>query len=150
SPSREGVNAYQHLRDEVETTAGRINGAHGSTRHTPLVYLHRNHSRTEMVALYLAADVILVTPLRDGMNLVAKEYVACRTDEQGVLVLSEFAGAAEELRDALLVNPHDVVGLKAAILRAIHMPPAEQRRRMRVLRQTVGANDVAHWAARYL
>ncbi|WP_024355523.1 bifunctional alpha,alpha-trehalose-phosphate synthase (UDP-forming)/trehalose-phosphatase [Leucobacter chironomi] len=150
SPSRERVDAYRQLRDEVELTAGRINGEHGSIGHAPLVYLHRGYTRDEMVALYLAADVLLVTPLRDGMNLVAKEYVACRTDEQGVLVLSEFAGAADELRDALLVNPHDIEGLKAAVVRAVHMPREEQRRRMRSLRRTVYDNDVAHWATGYL
>ena len=150
SPSRERVDAYRQLRDEVELTAGRINGEHGSLGHAPLVYLHRGYTRDEMVALYLAADVLLVTPLRDGMNLVAKEYVACRTDEQGVLVLSEFAGAADELRDALLVNPHDIEGLKAVVVRAVHMPREEQRRRMRSLRRTVYDNDVAHWATGYL
>ena len=150
SPSRERVDAYRQLRDEVELTVGRINGEYGSIGHAPLVYLHRGHTRDEMVALYLAADVLLVTPLRDGMNLVAKEYAACRTDEQGVLVLSEFAGAADELRDALLVNPHDIEGLKAAIVRAAHMPREEQRRRMRSLRRTVYDNDVAHWASGYL
>ncbi|MFT4231236.1 MAG: bifunctional alpha,alpha-trehalose-phosphate synthase (UDP-forming)/trehalose-phosphatase [Leucobacter sp.] len=150
TPSRERVDAYRQLRDEVELTVGRINGEHGSIGHSPLVYLHRGYTREEMVALYLAADVLLVTPLRDGMNLVAKEYAACRTDERGVLVLSEFAGAADELRDALLVNPHDIEGLKAAIVRAAHMPAEEQRRRMRSLRRTVSDNDVAHWAAGYL
>ncbi len=150
SPSREKVEAYQQLREEVETTVGRINGEHGSIRHAPLVYLHRGYSREEMVALYLAADVLVVTPLRDGMNLVAKEYVACREDEGGVLLLSEFAGAADELDHALLVNPHDIEGLKAALLRAIHMPREEQRRRMRALRRVVYENDVAHWASRYL
>jgi trehalose 6-phosphate synthase/phosphatase len=150
TPSRERVEAYRQLRDEVEVTVGRINGEHGAIGRAPLVYLHRGFTRDEMVALYLAADVLLVTPLRDGMNLVAKEYAACRADEQGVLVLSEFAGAADELRDALLVNPHDIEGLKAAIVRAAHMPKEEQRRRMRSLRQAVHHNDVSHWAAGYL
>ncbi|WP_105806281.1 bifunctional alpha,alpha-trehalose-phosphate synthase (UDP-forming)/trehalose-phosphatase [Leucobacter massiliensis] len=150
TPSRERVDAYRQLRDEVEVTVGRINGDHGTIGRAPLVYLHRGYSREEMVALYLAADVLLVTPLRDGMNLVAKEYAACRLDERGVLVLSEFAGAADELRDALLVNPHDIEGLKAAIVRAALMPLEEQRRRMRSLRRAVDDNDVAHWAAGYL
>ncbi|MBL3686300.1 bifunctional alpha,alpha-trehalose-phosphate synthase (UDP-forming)/trehalose-phosphatase [Leucobacter zeae] len=150
SPSRERVDAYRQLRDEVEGTVGRVNGAHGTIGRAPLVYLHRGFSRDEMVALYLAADVLLVTPLRDGMNLVAKEYAVCRADDRGVLVLSEFAGAADELRDALLVNPHDIEGLKAAIVRAAHMPEEEQRRRMRRLRRAVYDNDVAHWAAGYL
>jgi trehalose 6-phosphate synthase/phosphatase len=103
-----------------------------------------------MAALYLAADVAVVTPLRDGMNLVAKEYVACRADEGGALILSEFTGAADELRDALLINPHDIEGVKAAMLRAIHLPRDEQRRRMRSLRRAVYDNDVAHWASQYL
>ncbi|WP_053351885.1 bifunctional alpha,alpha-trehalose-phosphate synthase (UDP-forming)/trehalose-phosphatase [Leucobacter musarum] len=150
SPSRERVDAYRQLRDEVEVTVGRINGEHGTIGHAPLVYLHRGYSREEMVAMYLAADVLVVTPLRDGMNLVAKEYVACREDEQGVLILSEFAGAADELRDALLVNPHDIEGLKAAMLRAVHMPQEEQHRRMHGMRRAVHDNDVAHWASGFL
>lgn len=150
SPSRERVEAYRALREEVETTAGRLNGEHGDIGHTPLVYLHRAYSREEMVAFYLAADVMLVTPLRDGMNLVAKEYAACRLDDTGVLVLSEFAGAADELQGAMLVNPHDIKGLKAAILRAVHMPPAKQQRRMRAMRKTVRQHDVAHCAECFL
>ena len=150
SPSREHVEAYRVLRDEVELTVGHINGAHGTLEHAPLVYLYRGHSREEMAAMYLAADVLVVTPLRDGMNLVAKEYVSCRSDETGVLILSEFAGAADELRDALLVNPHNIEGLKAAILRAAHMPVDEQKRRMRRLQLAVRENDVNHWADRFL
>ncbi|MBO1901003.1 bifunctional alpha,alpha-trehalose-phosphate synthase (UDP-forming)/trehalose-phosphatase [Leucobacter weissii] len=150
SPSRERVAAYRRLREEVERTVGRINGEHGSIAHTPVVYLHQGFSREEMAALYLAADVLVVTALRDGMNLVAKEYVACRSDELGVLVLSEFTGAADELRRALLVNPHDIEGMKAAFLRAIHMPEKEQQRRMRGLRAVVQGNDVRHWAENFL
>lgn len=150
SPSREQVEAYQQLREEVEVTVGHINGAHGSIGHAPLIYLHRSYSREEMAALYLAADVMVVTPLRDGMNLVAKEYVACRADEGGALILSEFTGAADELRAALLMNPHDIDALKAAMLRAIHLPREEQRRRMRSLRKAVYDNDVTHWATQYL
>lgn len=150
SPSRERVEAYRALRDEVETTAGRLNGEHGDIGRAPLVYLHRAYSREEMVSFYLAADVMLVTPLRDGMNLVAKEYAACRLDDSGVLVLSEFAGAADELQGALLVNPHDIEGLKAAILRAVHMPGAEQQRRMRAMRETVRQRDVTHWTESFL
>lgn len=150
SPSRERVDAYKKLRDEIEVAVGRINGEHGTTAHTPLVYLHRSYDRAEMAALYTAADVMLVTPLRDGMNLVAKEYVACRADENGALVLSEFAGAAEELREAVLVNPHDIEGMKTAIVRAVNMPVSEQRRRMRALRNTVKTSDVSHWANNFL
>src|SRR5690348_17508284 len=118
SPSRERVGAYQTLRDEVEVMVGRINGEHGEVGYAPVHYLHQSFPREEMAALYLAAHVMLVTPLRDGMNLVAKEYVACRNDESGTLVLSEFTGAADELAGAFLVNPHDIEGLKYTILRA--------------------------------
>ena len=103
-----------------------------------------------MAALYLAADVMLITALRDGMNLVAKEYVAARFDDDGVLVLSEFTGASDELRQALLINPHDIDGVKSAIMRAIEMPHAERRRRMRALRKKVRDNDVSHWSDAFL
>ncbi|WP_091232734.1 trehalose-6-phosphate synthase [Microbacterium sp. 3J1] len=150
SPSRERVDAYVHLRDEIELAVGRINGDHDTMGHTAIRYLHQGYPREEMVALYLAADVMLVTALRDGMNLVAKEYVATRADNHGVLVLSEFTGAADELRQAVLVNPHDIAGLKDAIMRAIEMPPAEQSRRMRALRRRVLENDVSAWSASFL
>src|SRR5689334_10744764 len=120
SPSRERVEAYKTLRDEVEVMVGRINGEHGEVGYHPVHYLHQSFPREEMAALYLAAHVMLVTPLRDGMNLVAKEYVACRNDESGTLVLSEFTGAADELAGAFLVNPHDIEGMKDAIVRAAH------------------------------
>jgi len=150
SPSRERVEAYQALRDEVEVMVGRINGQHGEVGYPPVHYLHQSYPREEMAALYLAADVMLVTPLRDGMNLVAKEYVACRYDESGALVLSEFTGAADELAGAFLVNPHDIEGLKDAIVRAAIVSPAEARRRMRAMRRRVRENDVARWAATFL
>jgi trehalose 6-phosphate synthase len=150
SPSRERVEAYQALRDEVEVMVGRINGQHGEVGSPPVHYLHQSYPREEMAALYLAADVMLVTPLRDGMNLVAKEYVACRYDESGALVLSEFTGAADELAGAFLVNPHDIEGLKDAIVRAATVSPQEARRRMRVMRRRVRENDVARWAATFL
>jgi alpha,alpha-trehalose-phosphate synthase [UDP-forming] len=150
SPSRERVEQYRLLRDEVEVTVGRINGEHGELGSTPVLYLHQSYPREEMAALYLAADVMLVTSLRDGMNLVAKEYVACRNDESGALVLSEFTGAADELVGAFLVNPHDIEGLKDTIMRAVTVSPAEARRRMRSLRRRVYEHDVAHWAATFL
>ena len=150
SPSRERVEAYRELRDEVEVTVGRINGKHGEIGYPPVSYLHQSYPREEMAALYLAADVMLVTPLRDGMNLVAKEYVACRFDENGTLVLSEFTGAADELTGAFLVNPHDIEGLKDAIVAAATTPPAEARRRMRAMRRRVREHDVARWARDFL
>jgi trehalose 6-phosphate synthase len=150
SPSRERVEQYRLLRDEIEVTVGRINGQHGELGSPPVQYLHQSYPKEEMAALYLAADVMLVTSLRDGMNLVAKEYVACRPDESGALVLSEFTGAADELAGAFLINPHDIEGLKAAIVRAAAISPAEARRRMRSMRRRVRENDVAHWAASFL
>jgi trehalose 6-phosphate synthase len=150
SPSRERVEAYMQLRDEIELTVGRINGDHDTMGHTAIRYLHQAYPRDEMVALFRAADVMLVTALRDGMNLVAKEYVATRTDNRGVLVLSEFAGAADELPSAIRINPHDIHGMKEAIMRAIEMPPAEQGRRMRALRKKVVENDVASWSRSFL
>ncbi|WP_217183684.1 trehalose-6-phosphate synthase [Streptomyces sp. AC495_CC817] len=150
SPSRERVDAYVHLRDEIELAVGRINGDHDTMGHTAIRYLHQGFPREEMVALYLAADVMLVTALRDGMNLVAKEYIATRSDNRGVLVLSEFTGAADELRQAVLVNPHDIEGLKEAIMTAVEMPVKEQSRRMRALRRRVLDNDVAAWSSAFL
>ncbi|WP_157155412.1 trehalose-6-phosphate synthase [Diaminobutyricimonas sp. LJ205] len=150
SPSRERVETYRQLRDEIELTVGRINGDYGTISHQAVNYLHHGFPREEMVALYLAADVMLVTALRDGMNLVAKEYAAVRFDEDGVLLLSEFAGASDELRTAVRINPHDIDGLKEAILGAIAMPKAERRRRMRAMRKRVIENDVARWSSNFI
>lgn len=150
TPSRERVELYQRMRSEIEEAVGRINGTYARVGHPVLHYLHQSLPRDELAAFFVAADVMLVTPLRDGMNLVAKEYVACRTDDQGVLVLSEFAGAAIELKDALLVNPHDTDGVKIALLEALTMPLAEQSKRMRALRRQVLANDVDKWARSFL
>ena len=150
TPSRERVEAYRQLRDEVELTVGRINGEHAPLGRPAVSYQHHSFDRREMTALFMAADVVLVTALRDGMNLVAKEYVASRPDLQGVLVLSEFAGAADELRAAVLVNPHDIDELKSAILRALAMPEEEQEEAMRSLRHQVMENDVQSWAHDFL
>lgn len=150
SPSRERVAAYMQLRDEIELAVGRINGDYDTMGHTAIRYLHHSYPREEMVALYLAADVMLVTALRDGMNLVAKEYIASRVDNRGVLVLSEFTGAADELTQAVKVNPHDIEGMKDAVMRAVEMPLAEQTRRMRALRRRVHDHDVADWSRGFL
>lgn len=150
TPSRERVHAYQQLRDEIEMTVSRINGDFGTTSHTPVVYLHQTFEREEMVAFFLAADVLAVTALRDGMNLVAKEYVASRIDLLGVLVLSEFTGSAEELRRSILVNPHDIEAMKRAFVRAARMPRNEQRQRMASLRRVVFRNDVATWGQSFM
>lgn len=150
TPSRERVDAYRQLRDEIELTVGRINGDHAPLGRPAISYMHRSFGRKDMTALYMTADVLLVTSLRDGMNLVAKEYVASRADERGVLVLSEFTGAADELRAATLVNPHDIDDLKTAILHALAMPVEEQEQNMHSLRRQVFDNDVQKWAANFL
>ncbi|MBV9659852.1 MAG: trehalose-6-phosphate synthase [Acidimicrobiales bacterium] len=150
SPSRERVREYQLLRDELETLVGRINGDYSSVGHPAIHYLHQSFPKEEMAAMYLAADVMLVTPLKDGMNLVAKEYVACRHDEAGTLVLSEFAGAADDLKQAILVNPWDIDGMKTAIRQALDQPSKVGRRTMRAMRSHVFTEDVHHWAAAFL
>ncbi|WP_298461747.1 trehalose-6-phosphate synthase [uncultured Cellulomonas sp.] len=150
SPSRENVGAYQQLREDVELLVGRINGDFGHLGHPAVHYLHHSYPPKEMAALYLAADVMLVTALRDGMNLVAKEYVAARSDDRGVLVLSEFTGAADELTGAVMVNPHDIDGMKDMIVRAVEMDAREQRKRMRRLRRRVLEDDVAKWSRSFL
>ena len=150
TPSRERVEHYQRLKADVEQAVGRINGEHSRVGHPVLHYLHQSLPRDQLAAFFAAADVMLVTPLRDGMNLVAKEYVASRPDLGGVLVLSEFTGAAAELKDALLVNPHDIDGLKAAIIAAFDMPRAESSKRMRTLRRQVLTHDVDRWAHSFL
>ncbi|MDH4115919.1 MAG: trehalose-6-phosphate synthase [Acidimicrobiia bacterium] len=149
-PSRAGVEEYQIIRDQIELLVGRINGEFGRRDWVPVHYLHRSLAREELVAYYRAADVMVITPLRDGMNLVAKEYIACRVDGTGVLVLSEFAGAAEQLDRALVVNPYDLDGLADTIERAIELGAGEQRDRMRYLRRAVTRWDVYGWAERCL
>jgi len=145
-PSRESVPLYQEIRDEIERLVGQINGEYGQAGTQVVSYLYRTLPLEDLVEAYLIADVMMVTPLRDGMNLVAKEYAASRVDETGVLMLSEFAGAAEQLRDALIVNPHDIDSMAATLARALEMEPAEQQRRMRALRRTVRKDDVFAWA----
>jgi trehalose 6-phosphate synthase len=150
TPSRERVSAYIRLREQVEVTVGRANGDYGHLGRPAVHYLHQSYPREEMAAMFLAADVMLVTPLRDGMNLVAKEYVTCRSDEGGALVLSEFTGAAGELDRAYICNPHDIDGLKATILHALSADPSEKRRRMRAMRRRVFEYDVQRWADDFL
>jgi trehalose 6-phosphate synthase/phosphatase len=149
-PSRGEVDAYQRFRRHVEEAVGRINGLCGTLSSTPVHYIYRSVSAHELAALYRAADVMLVTPLRDGMNLVAKEFVASRIDEDGVLVLSEFAGAAAELDSAVSVNPYDVDAVAHQLHRSLAMPLAERRARMRALRKRVLGYDVHAWAQDFL
>jgi len=149
-PSRGRVGAYRRLRTEVESLVGRINGEFGTPAWTPIQYLYRSVPMSTLVSLYMAADVMLVTPVRDGMNLVAKEFAACRADEDGVLILSEFAGAADELTDACIVNPYDVDGVATVIHEALTMSRDDRRSRMRGLRAQVFEHDVHAWASNFL
>src|SRR6201990_2355635 len=150
TPSRERVESYKEMREDIERQVGHINGEYGDVGHPIVHYLHRALPREELIAFFVAADVMLVTPLRDGMNLVAKEYVACRSDLGGALVLSEFTGAAAELRQAYLTNPHHLEGVKDSIEAALNQTPEEGRRRMRALRRQVLAHDVDRWARSFL
>ncbi|MEV4106366.1 trehalose-6-phosphate synthase [Nonomuraea sp. NPDC049695] len=150
TPSRERVEEYKRLRDDIELQVGRINGEHAQLGYQPVQYFHQSYDHTELAALYLAADVMVVTPLRDGMNLVAKEYVSCHHDLHGALVLSEFAGAADELRQAYLVNPYDVEDVKRQMLAAMRATPHELARRMRTMRRRVATYDVDRWASEFL
>jgi alpha,alpha-trehalose-phosphate synthase [UDP-forming] len=151
APSRTNIDRYQKLLDEVTSEAARINARFQAGRWMPIVLLKKHHSHEQITRFYRAASVCLVTALHDGMNLVAKEFIASRDDSRGVLVLSTFAGAATELSsDALLVNPYDVQQVAAAILRALEMPSEEQAMRMEHMRTQVRENNVYRWAAHLL
>lgn len=150
NPTREGVELYQEERREIEQLVGDINGRHARLGFPVVHYLYRTLPLEELLPLYMAADVMLVTPIRDGMNLVAKEYVASHTEGDGVLVLSEFTGAADELQDALLVNPHDSVALQDSIEQAVLMNRHERRRRMHAMRNALRHHDVHRWANSFL
>jgi trehalose 6-phosphate synthase len=149
-PSRERVGTYRDIRAEIEEVIGQINGEFGELGLTPVHYLYRSLPIEELISLYCAADVMMVTPLRDGMNLVAKEYVATRVNNDGVLLLSEFTGSARSLRSAVLVNPHDDVGLQAALEKCLHLSTGEKRQRMKALRRVVSRHDVYQWAQEFI
>lgn len=150
-PSRENIPGYRQLWLEIERAVGEINGRFSRPGSIPIHYYYQSMQRDALCAHYRAADVMLVTPFKDGMNLVAKEYCACQTDSEGVLVLSEFAGAAAELQPAALsVNPYDVEGMADTIRQAIEMPAEERRKRMTTLRQRVRRNDIFRWVNGYL
>lgn len=150
TPTREAVEHYQDERHEVERLVGAINGRYSRIGLPVVHYLYQTLPFDELIALYRAGDVMLVTPFRDGMNLVAKEYAAAHIDGDGVLVLSEFAGAADELTDAVLVNPHDEHALQQAIVTAVEMHRHERRERMAGLRDQIRKSDVKDWADRFL
>ena len=144
-PTREGIDTYQDLRTEVNRLVGEINGKLGTPEWTPLVYINRSIERTELVGLYKLADVCWIGSLRDGMNLVAKEYVACKPEGDGVLVLSEFAGTAAEMGEALLINPFDEERTASTIARGLSLDEQERRLRMTMLHQRVARNNVFRW-----
>jgi trehalose 6-phosphate synthase len=149
--SRSTIQEYAQMEREIDTAAGRINGTYGDVAWTPLRYVNRPYSRTALSGLYRLARVGIVTPLRDGMNLVAKEYVAAQDPEDpGVLILSRFVGAAAEFGDALLVNPYDTEAVGSAICRALEMPLAERIERHRKLYGALLDNDIRHWGDRFL
>jgi trehalose 6-phosphate synthase len=147
APSRTHIKRYQDLLGEVESEADRINWRFQRGNWRPIVFVKRHHTHREIDQYYRAADLCLVTSLHDGMNLVAKEFVAAREDEEGALVLSRFTGASRELRDALLVNPYDVEQLADAIRFALEMDPEEKKARMRRMRQGVREFNIYRWAA---
>jgi trehalose 6-phosphate synthase/phosphatase len=148
-PSRESVGAYAELKERLDQLVGQLNGQLSRTGQVPIHYIYRSLATEELYAHYLAADVALVTPLRDGMNLVALEYIASRIKEDGALVLSEFAGAAEHLAQAYLVNPYDIDSVANILGRALDAPPEENTRRMRALRAALERLDVHDWAATF-
>ncbi len=149
-PSREKVEQNRVLKKEVDELVGRINSRFGSLEWTPIRYMYRQLPFDELLALYRVSDIAVVTPLRDGMNLIAKEFLVARPDDSGVLVLSEMAGASKELTEALLVNPNNVDDVTGALHEALRMPAKEQARRNRIMRARLEANDVGHWADRFL
>lgn len=145
-PSRENIPGYQELLSQIERLVSSINGELAEPGWTPIQYLHRSVSRDELLALYRAASIALITPLKDGMNLVAKEFCAAHIDNQGVLILSEFAGAMQELRTgAIIVHPYDELGIAAAVKHALEMPAAERHQRMLRLRHQIRQADILHW-----
>ena len=150
APSRDNVPAYENYRKNVERLIGQINGKYGMPGYQPIHYVSRGYSQDEIFSLYRLVDILLVTPLRDGMNLVAKEFVATRADLDGVLILSEFAGAASELGEALQVNPYDTSDMAAGMLTAIRMPREERTQRMKSLRNRVTQFDASGWARRFI
>jgi trehalose 6-phosphate synthase len=145
-PSRSALGSYQEIRDRLEAQSGRINGAFAEMDWVPLRYVNRGHNRAELAGIYRTARVGLVTPIRDGMNLVAKEYVAAQDPaDPGVLILSRFAGAASQMGDALLVNPYAMEEMADAIREALTMDKAERKRRWETLMHEVTTNDVTRW-----
>jgi trehalose 6-phosphate synthase/phosphatase len=149
-PSRIGVEHYQFLKQQIDEMVGKVNGKFGTISWTPIVYQYRSLEFQPLVALYRASDVALITPLRDGMNLISKEYVASRVDQSGVLVLSEMAGASSELGEAIIINPNNREEISEAIEEALKMPEQEQQGRIAMMQRRLEHYDVVHWAEEFL
>ena len=149
-PSRDKVDRYADLKTKIDETIGSINGIYSTINWTPVYYFYHSFEFEELVAMYHIADIALVTPLRDGMNLVAKEYVAAKRDTPGVLILSEMAGAAIELTDAIIVNPNDIQEIERAILEALEMPEEDQMKKLRLMQKIVSKNNVNKWASDFV
>jgi trehalose 6-phosphate synthase/phosphatase len=149
-PSRDSILKYRENKREVETLISRINGLHSSLTWTPIIYQYRSIDLRKLVALYSASDIALITPVRDGMNLVAKEYVASQTDSSGVLILSETAGCANELKEAILVNPNDRHEIASSILQAITQPVEEQRTRISKMQIHFRQHTVNQWVTEFM
>ena len=150
-PSRENIAEYQVLKSEIEGLVSEINGVFTQPGWIPVQYMYQSLERDELLGYYRSADIVLITSLKDGMNLVSKEYCTCDIDEHGVLILSEFAGAATQMRrNAVLVNPYDIEGVANAIYRAYNMGTDERRLRMRRLRQSVAKRDIFWWMESFI
>ena len=149
-PSRDTVPEYRRLKEHIDQLVGNINGRHGMYDWSPIAYFYHSYPITELAALYNVADICLVTPMRDGMNLVCKEYVACRNKLDGILILSEMAGASKELIDALMVNPNNIHDISETLIKALNMPREEERRRMENMRAVVFKFTVFHWARLFM
>jgi trehalose 6-phosphate synthase/phosphatase len=149
-PSREGIEEYQHLVEEVESRVGQLNGKYATLLNSPIHFVHGSIPFVDLCALYALADIGLVTPLIDGMNLVAKEFIACQRENAGILILSEFAGAAEELFNALLVNPYDSAAVAGTLTDALALPVEERRNRILPMRERVMRYDARHWARSFI
>lgn len=150
-PSRWEIPHYERLKEEIERLVGEINGEFTRPGWVPVHYYYRSLDRQELLAYYRTSEVLVASPWKDGMNLVAKEYCACKVDEPGVLLLSEFAGAAAQMhRHALMFNPHDIVGMAATMRQALLMPRLERIERMRSLKRGVQRQDVFWWVDRFL
>src|ERR1700738_2840803 len=149
-PSREGIEEYQQLLEEVESRVGQLNGKYATLLTSPIHFIHGSIPFVDLCALYAFAEIALVTPLVDGMNLVAKEFVACQRENGGLLILSEFAGAAEELFNALLVNPYDSAAVAGTLTDALALPTEAKRNRILPMRERVMRYDARHWAGSFI